>query len=238
VTPDPTGADRKGKRADIPLARTDIADTIALLRSVIPSKRRIKEMSKPPVVDDTQYSSRRLLREPTTDVATNHFKVDISDDATFYEYIFLGLPIGKSKTRLWSFIKKAINTIPFLKNVKDTHATDYINTVDSWGILPKRSKDPQGTGDAEGSIHGPCEVAKNKRRKTKDQIHLKFVRKLNIAGLHDYISGKDEQNPMLWDSSPEVKGLNMIILKLFDQNKVFHLGGNKLFVADTYMKSE
>ena len=82
---------------------------------------------------DTQYPRRGLLREPTTDVATNHFKIDISDDATFYEYVFLDLPVGKSNTRLRSFIKEAINTIPFLKNSKHTHATDYINSVVSWG---------------------------------------------------------------------------------------------------------
>jgi hypothetical protein len=123
-----------------------------------------------------------------------------------------------------------------LKNSKDTHATDYINIVVSWGNLPKKAEDVRVSGDAEGSIHGPYEVVDNKRRKTTHQIHLKFVRKLNIAGLRNYVSGKDEENPRLWDSSPEVEGLNMVISKCFNQNEVFQLGKNKFFVIDTEAK--
>jgi len=240
VTPEPTGADQKGKHENASLASTNIFNPISNLKisdsaqakDLAEVQRRIKEMGKSPVIDDTQYPRRGLLRETTTDVKTNHFKIDISDDASFYEYVFLDLPIGKSKTKLRSFIKEAINTIPFLKNSKDTHAPDYINTVVSWGNLPKKTEDPKVSGDAEGSIHGPYEVVDNKRRKTTHQIHLKFFRKLNIAGLRNYVSDKDEENPRLWDSSPEVKGLNMVMSKCFDQNKVFQLGGNKFFIAD------
>lgn len=244
VTSGPTEADQKENHDGTSSASTNIANSIsnikisdsAQAKDLAEVQRRIKEMGKPPVVDDIQYPRQRPLREPTTDIATNHFKIDISDDATFYEYIFLDLPIGKSKTRLRSFIKEAIDTIPFLKNSKDTYATDYINTVVCWGKLPKKTEDPRVNGDAEGSIHGPYEVVDNKRRKTTHQTHLKFVQKLNIAGLRNYVSGKDEENLRLWDSSPEVKCLNMVISKCFDQNEVFQLSGNKFFVADTEAK--
>lgn len=244
VTPEPTEADQKGKHEDASSANTDIADPISNLKisdsaqakHLAEVQRRIKEMGKPSAIDDMQYPRRDVLCETITDVKTNHFKIDVSDDVAFYEYVFLDLPIGKSKTKLRSFIKEAINTIPLLKNSKDTHVTDYINTVVSWGTLPKKTEDPRVSGDAEGSIHGPYEVVDNRRRKTTHQIHLKFVRKLDIAGLRNYVSGNNEENPRLWDSSPEVKGLNMVISKCFDQNKVFQLGGNKFFVADTEAK--
>jgi hypothetical protein len=121
VTLEPIGADRKGKHDDTPSASIDIADTINTLKiggsgqakDLTEVQRRIKELGKPPVVNDTQYHRRRLLRELTTDVATKHSRVDVSDDATFYEYIFLGFPIDKIKIRLRSFIKRAVNTFPF-----------------------------------------------------------------------------------------------------------------------------
>jgi hypothetical protein len=228
VTPEPTGADQKEKSDGASLASTDIVNPRSNLNisdlaqaKDLAEVQKIKKMDKPPAIDDTQYPRRDLLREITTDVKTNYFKIDILDHAAFYEYVFLDLPNGKSKIKLRSFIKEATNTIPFLKNSKNTHATDYINTIIYWGNLPKKADDPRVSGDAEGSIHGSYEVVDNKRRKTTHQIYLKFVRKLNIAGLGNYVSGEDKDNPRLWDSSPEVKGLNMVISKCFDQNEVF-----------------
>jgi hypothetical protein len=93
-----------------PISNLKISD-LAQAKDFAEVQRRIKEMGKSPAIEDTQYPRRGLLRETTTDVKTNHFKIDISDDAAFYEYVVLDLPIGKSKTNLGLLSRKQL--IPF-----------------------------------------------------------------------------------------------------------------------------
>jgi hypothetical protein len=65
----------------------------------------------------------------------------------------------------------------------------------------------------------------------KRELCLKLMRVLDFTKLCEYVSGKMSE-PHLWDSSIEVKALNILISKSLSVDKVIRIGANKFFVID------
>ncbi|KAL1799385.1 hypothetical protein ACET3X_003422 [Alternaria dauci] len=142
-----------------------------------------------------------------TTVKTNFFKIDIDPKTVFYEYQILDLPIGQNKKKLEKLVRALIDRMNILKSNKDHFTTDNITTIISWKKLHKKEE--------VGDIIDTCDL----------------LRVLDFSKLSEYVGGS-MVNPHLWDSSIEVKALNMLISKSLKDQQVIRMGANKFFVKN------
>jgi hypothetical protein len=160
-----------------------------------------------------------------TKVTTNFFEIGIDEKTAFYEYQIVDLPVGQNKKKLEKLVRTMIDRVAILRTSQDYLATDNISTIISW----KNLHDQKNPGD----FAGPHNVPDGRRdgTTTDRKLGLKLVRELDFAKLREYVNGH-MSNPHLWDSSVEVKALNILISKSLRTKNVIRIGTNKFFVTD------
>jgi hypothetical protein len=194
--------------------------------SEVEAKKKAMEKEDDLVI--TQYPPRHgacatIKGAKNTKVLTNFYKIDIDEKTIFYEYDILDLPVMQIKKKLKKLIDSLIECADILKSNKRTFATDYATTIISWKKLH--------SGE-EGSIIGTYNVPDGKEddgRTDTRTLRLRYLRTLDFSQIRSYVSGA-MNNPHLWNSSIEVKALNMLVSKSLDENEVIRLGANKFFV--------
>ncbi|KAI4917316.1 hypothetical protein J4E90_003823 [Alternaria incomplexa] len=159
-----------------------------------------------------------------TKVTTIFFKIGIDEKTIFYEYQILDLPVGQNKKKLEKLVRTMIDSVDVLRKNKDSLATDNISTIISWKKLHDKKDDERFTG--------PHKIPDGRRDGTnvERELKLKLLRELDFSKLREYVGGHMDK-PHLWDSSVEVKALNILISKSLNTDEVIRIGANKFFVT-------
>jgi hypothetical protein len=174
----------------------------------------VKSLAEAVIKITTNFPARDSQTTKSKSIQTNHFLLHIDNATELYEYEVFGFPVNTNRTRQRKLFSDALALVPFLQHNAAKYAADELKTVISWEPLHANITVTQDENGSEGTTWGPFQVPDGKVIVATGvpnyvQVSIRFVRKLGMQGLHDYCAGQG--TPRLWDSSPEVKALNLSI---------------------------
>ncbi|KAF2122712.1 ribonuclease H-like domain-containing protein [Lophiotrema nucula] len=186
----------------------------------------------PTKIEDFPPRPSPLGQRPTETVTSNHFTVQIDPKAEFFEYQIVDGPTGANRNILKKFHDETIEKVAFLKTYRNKFVSDNYATILAWAELHKNiTQLRNGTGN-ENTTWGPYNVPDGKKRDDGTQparlVYIRFLRKFSFANLEQYVLGQSN-DLRLWDSTVEIKALNLVISKCFE-GSVAEVGSNKHFI--------
>ena len=176
----------------------------------------------PPQFPFRNGSCKTISGSQKAPLLSNFYKIDVDPETKFYEYDIRGLPLIANKRRVKKLIETMISHVPVLYDNKDMLATDHVSTIISWKKL--HSSDETDLGSFEIP-----DGKKDDGTPLTRSLQLRHLRDLDFTRLRNYVSGQSSELH-LWDSSVEVKALNILVAKSLDNSKIVQLGDNKFFV--------
>jgi hypothetical protein len=167
-------------------------------------------------------------------VLTNHFKIAIKPNTTFYEYQILGIPASESRPGKKRYMHTAIRHVPFLNDKQDSFATDYVDTIISWINLHQFVTGPRlqnGHPTTEvGAEWGLIDITDGS---IDSSLRLHYLRNVDITGLQSYVK-TSHIDPANFDPNPAENALNIIMKKCITTNKTLYLNDHKFYVRDAF----
>jgi hypothetical protein len=145
-----------------------------------------------------EFHKRLFYASTTSDVTTNHCKVDVPSGTTLFKYRLEGLA-SRSKKKTKKLFRTAIEI--HFRDTKNTFATDYHFTIIAWKELQGNNLDFHVEHDSDhedkvGCVWGPFEVPFGKG--STIPLFLKLKRKVELGQLRSYTKG--EQATISWNS--------------------------------------
>ncbi|EAT81960.2 hypothetical protein SNOG_10566 [Parastagonospora nodorum SN15] len=162
---------------------------------------------------------------PVTQILTNHFNYKISVDK-LWEYKITGIS-EKRKDKIKRIFLMAIEQWPFLKDHKDSFATNYLDTIVSWKNLHEHIvSEPT---EHAGKPLTLWEKAVVDGDRTLD-LSIRLNREYDISDFSEYAAS--EPNREGEDFESLARCLNMVVSKSFNKSEVHQQSANKFFVKN------
>jgi hypothetical protein len=176
------------------------------------------------------YPIRDSLQQPTTQVFTNRFEVNIDPKAVFHEFHIFGIPEGRSRRMTKMFVDTAIERSPVLGNKKEWFATDNLKKIIAWKDL---REDFMDEGKYDKQVDGWHLVdIQDGDDPMLVRLYLQHIRVVDTKGLERYVASEPAGpgwDPMQWQEEATMEALNIVIGKCFGGN-IVRTAANKFFL--------
>lgn len=188
------------------------------------------------------FPLREGFSRATSTVLTNHFQIGIArqkdnPQATLYEYRILPALTGKSKRKIRSIIKTAIENCDVLNTNETKFATDYFDTIIAWSDLHTALQQAGHRKIAGGGASEKPEWELVTLQDGPTTLHL-TIRFEGTVDLASFIAHKNmETRADKFDVQPVVRALNIVVSKCFNEPPVgtVPVGANKFYRKDSHM---
>lgn len=176
----------------------------------------------------TTFPVRQNLRDPSGQVLTNYFEINIAPGTELYEYQIVGIPDRITKRDRKPIIKTIFESVPALRDNQASFATDYNEKIIAWKNIHKDFPvNHVGAGAPATQVGQQWRILDVEYGYEILEIELQYKRNVDYQSLQRYVCS--EPNLVVWDSSTVVEALNIMVSKCFD-GEVIKIGANKFFV--------
>jgi hypothetical protein len=164
------------------------------------------------------------------EVHANYFLLKLNTETPLFEYAIEDIPVGINQILHRKMFEGAIAAILPPNAHTGKYATDHLKTIIAWEELQMNPAAKHIVHESGSRRWDPWSVPAGKAHGgniPSRSIYIRLVRRIDLQNLRSFSEGQGP--PRLWDSTPEVKALNIILSSCYKSHNMIQVGPDRFF---------